>query len=339
MGYVAPVNALDLSNANTAAVVDPTNPVGVSAYRAVATVDRFGHFTFTETTAYSGNNGRAAILNSAGNVFYTAGNAGNGGNPQPDGVILGAGAQILTPASVGEYQQNPGTPTPVGSFSIVQLGVKADKIGKDDNFRGIGIYKNVVYFTKGSGNGSVNTICFVDTTGAACPNGVGIPALAHRSPVSPLSLAGVVQNSLPGSVASAAFPAPRRDPRRSSFGPWFANADTSTWPRRRGFAGDSTLYTRPPRIRRIQWIFNATTSLSLTCTQTDLNSAPTKSPATPRAIMPPPTFHGRATTAFGHHRQRRQQRQSRHLRHPPPSAATEPGRGPQRLVAVCATIH
>ena len=45
------------------------------------------------------------------NVFYTAGNAGNGANPQPDGVILGAGAQILTPSTVGEYQQNPGTPT------------------------------------------------------------------------------------------------------------------------------------------------------------------------------------------------------------------------------------
>ena len=56
--------------------------------------------SYTETNAYSGNNGRAAILNDSrgANVLYTAGNAGNGGNPQPDGVILGAGAQIMTPS-------------------------------------------------------------------------------------------------------------------------------------------------------------------------------------------------------------------------------------------------
>ena len=41
MGYVAPVNALDVSNSNTPAVIDPTNPVGqTSYYRAVARIDR-----------------------------------------------------------------------------------------------------------------------------------------------------------------------------------------------------------------------------------------------------------------------------------------------------------
>ncbi len=52
-----------------------------------------------KTNAYSGNNGRAAILNdsAAPTSIYTAGNAGNGGNPQPDGVIIGAGAQIIDP--------------------------------------------------------------------------------------------------------------------------------------------------------------------------------------------------------------------------------------------------
>ena len=110
MGYVAPVNAIDTSNANTPAAIDPTNPVGESYYRAVAMVDKHGKFTFTETNAYSGNNGRAVVLNNSNGAdfFYTAGNAGNGSNPQPVGVILGAGAQIITPATVGEYQQNPG---------------------------------------------------------------------------------------------------------------------------------------------------------------------------------------------------------------------------------------
>src|SRR6202035_3191441 len=93
MGYVAPVGKLDVSNSNTALAIDPTNPVGENFYRAVATVNRFGDFTFTETNAYSGNNGRAAVLNNTNgaNFFYTAGNAGNGANPQPNGVILGAG--------------------------------------------------------------------------------------------------------------------------------------------------------------------------------------------------------------------------------------------------------
>src|SRR5580658_7126095 len=95
MGYVAPVNAVDVSNANTPMVVDPTNPDGLEDYRAVARVDADGRFTFTETNAYSGNNGRAAIYNDDVDAFYTAGNAGNGSNPQPNGVVLGAGAQWI----------------------------------------------------------------------------------------------------------------------------------------------------------------------------------------------------------------------------------------------------
>src|SRR5580658_4122485 len=95
MGYVAPVNTLDVSNGNTPLVIDPTNPDGQNAYRAVAKLSQDGHFSYTETNAYSGNNGRAAILNADADVFYTAGNAGNGNNPQPDGIILGAGAQFI----------------------------------------------------------------------------------------------------------------------------------------------------------------------------------------------------------------------------------------------------
>jgi hypothetical protein len=51
MGYVAPINTLDVSNSNTPGVIDPTNPVGTNFYRAIATVDRNGKFTFTETNA------------------------------------------------------------------------------------------------------------------------------------------------------------------------------------------------------------------------------------------------------------------------------------------------
>jgi hypothetical protein len=177
MGYVSPIDNLDVSNSNTPMVIDPTNPVGTTTYRAVAQVDAHGKFHFTETNAYSGNNGRAAIMNSGrrASFFYTAGNAGNGGNPQPDGVIIGAGAQILNPETKAEIAQRPGLPTPVASFNITQLGDTQDKIGKDTNFRGLTIFNNVLYYTKGSGSNGVNTVlsiprlrCATIPTALAC---------------------------------------------------------------------------------------------------------------------------------------------------------------------------
>ncbi|HEY1986267.1 MAG TPA: hypothetical protein VGG85_12700 [Terracidiphilus sp.] len=234
MGYVAPVNAIDVSNSNTPGAADPTNPVGENYDRAVATVDRKGKFTFTETNAYSGNNGRAAILNNSGgdNFFYTAGNAGNGANPQPNGVILGAGAQIITPATVNEYQQDPTTPTPVASFSVTELGAKADKIGKDDNFRGMTIFNNVLYYTKGSGSNGVNTVYFVDTTGKACPKGVGLPVAGATLPTAPLSynLATLQTTGLPNNMCIlAGFPStPNKTATVTAypFDLWFADAHT-----------------------------------------------------------------------------------------------------------------
>lgn len=219
MGYVAPVNAIDASNSNTPGVIDSTNPVGINFFRAVATVNSNGKFTFTETNAYSGNNGRAAILNNTNgaNFFYTAGNAGNGANPQPNGVILGAGAQFIDPSTALESFQTPTTPTPLGSFSVTLLGDKADKVGKDDNFRGLTIFNNVVYFTKGSGSNGVNTVYFVDTTSTACPKGVGIPAAGATLPIAPLNISGVnPQNGLPSNMCIlAGFPHnTRQEPRK-----------------------------------------------------------------------------------------------------------------------------
>jgi hypothetical protein len=196
MGYLSPVSAIDVSNSNTPQVVDPTNPVPSTVFRLIASVDRFGRFRFTETNAYSGNNGRAAILNNANgaNVYYTSGNAGNGANPQPTGVILGAGAQIVTPSNMPEAQQlGTNAPTPVGSFNIIELGDKADKAGKDTNFRGLRVFNNVIYTTKGSGGNGINTVYFIDTTGnaangnpKACPNGSGVPNPAATLPTTPI---------------------------------------------------------------------------------------------------------------------------------------------------------
>ena len=242
MGYFSPIDALDVSNSNTPDVVDPTNPVSETVFRVVADLDEHGKFHFTKTNAYSGNNGRAAILNEKQNVVYASGNAGNGSNPQPNGVIIGAGAQILTPAHTPLAQQpDPGLPTPLGSFNITQLGLKADKTGKDTNFRGLTISNNVVYTTKGSGGNGINTVYFIDTTGfnaagkpLACPNGVGVPGANATLPTAPISYnaanlqtLGVtpynmcVLSGFPTSLAKATTPAPA-----FPFGVWFADAKT-----------------------------------------------------------------------------------------------------------------
>jgi hypothetical protein len=241
MGYLAPIGALDVSNSNTPDVVDPTNPVPGIYSRVVADLDQYGQFRFTKTNAYSGNNGRAAVLNDqhGANVFYTTGNAGNGSNPQPNGVIIGAGTQIMTPAQAPLAQQpDPGLPTPVGSFNVTQLGLKADKTGKDTNFRGLTVFNNVIYVTKGSGSNGVNTVYFIDTSGfdgngkpLACPNGFGVPSASASLPTTPIVYNGsqlqalgvtpynmCVLKGFPTNLAKTATAFP--------FGVWFANAKT-----------------------------------------------------------------------------------------------------------------
>jgi hypothetical protein len=189
VGYYAPVSAIDVSNSNTPGEVDPTNPVVPAYYRSVSQIQTLGSFAFTMTNAYTGDNGRAALLNDqpGAGVIYTAGNAGNGtGKVQPASTIISTGAQILTPANEPEALQTPGTPTAVGSFNITQLGDASDKVGKDTNFRGMTVYNNVLYYTKGSGSNGVNTVYFVDTTGTVCTDntGVGLPVPGAALPTS-----------------------------------------------------------------------------------------------------------------------------------------------------------
>ena len=235
MGYAAAPDNVDVSNANTPGVIDSTNPDSGVNYREVASLNADGKFTFTATNAYSGNNGRAAIAASVNGqeFYYTAGNAGNGSNPQPNGVILGAGTQIITPSTQNLYEQVAGTPAPVGSFSVTELGDKADKVGKDDNFRGMTIFNNVLYYTKGSGGNGVDTVYFLDTTGTACPNGAGVPQPGAALPTTGLSydLATLQSGGLPSNMCilkgfPTALAKGATDASNYPFGIWFANATT-----------------------------------------------------------------------------------------------------------------
>jgi hypothetical protein len=84
VGYAgAGVGALDVSNSDAVAGQDPTNPVTFafgSSYafaRTIVSMDGGGHFSYTPTIDYGGNNGRSALLGSSG-LYYAVGNANNG---------------------------------------------------------------------------------------------------------------------------------------------------------------------------------------------------------------------------------------------------------------------
>jgi hypothetical protein len=232
MGYQAPVNSLDVSNSNTAAVVDTTNPVLSTVPRAVAQVNLVtGQLKVMPVNAYSGNNGRAAVL--ANGNYYMVGNANNGSGTETilDQFAVNTGVQSISASGTG------GNTNPVGAcvgtlltagyecgFSLTQLPnlaivpqttpityYAADKTGKDDNFRGLTIFNNTIYVSKGSGSNGVNTVYKVGA----------IPASGALTNATLTPLPGF--NALSEKVAEAkatltATPHP--------FGLWFANATT-----------------------------------------------------------------------------------------------------------------
>jgi hypothetical protein len=219
-GFVTAPNLLDVSNSNTPGVVDPTNPVVTQYFRAVADVDADGHIQITEGNAYSGNNGRAAIKGHS--LYYLSGNDNNGGlsSSQLTGTQVGVnlitstGVELLVP---GQTAPVPPDINKIGDFEITQVGYKTpDKAGKDNNFRGLTIFDNTLYVTKGSGGNGINTVYQVGEQGVL-PTGTtaqlaGVPITIL--PGFPTSLAsGVDQN---GNPAPVSFP----------FGIWFADAKT-----------------------------------------------------------------------------------------------------------------
>jgi len=219
-GFPTAPNQLDVSNSNTPGVVDPTNPVVSQYFRAVAEVDADGHLQITEGNAYSGNNGRAVFK--ANSTYYVTGNDNNGGlsSSQLTGTQIGinlvtsTGAELLFP---GQTAPVPPNINKIGDFEVTQVGfAKKDKAGKDNNFRGLTIFNNTMYVTKGSGGNGINTVYQVGNAGVL-PTGTTAELAALPItilPGFPTSLAsGVDQNGNPVPVA---FP----------FGIWFADANT-----------------------------------------------------------------------------------------------------------------
>ena len=87
-----------------------------------------------------------------------------------------------------------------------------------------------MYYTKGSGGNGVNTVYFVDTTGKACPSGVGLPEPGAALPANPiaydpslLQTEGVYPYNM---CILKGFPTALKSAMSFPFGLWFANSHT-----------------------------------------------------------------------------------------------------------------
>ena len=172
MGYVAPAGHRSTCRTPTPpGVVDPTNPVPGAFYRAAAQLVRRRAVPASPmTNAYSGNNGRAAILNDKRGAQRDLHSGQRRERQQPAARRRDRRARARSssrrlerrrrsrrraqPHSGRELQHHPARAT------------RPDKIGKDDELpRPDRSSYNVVYYTKGSGSNGVNTVYFLDTTG------------------------------------------------------------------------------------------------------------------------------------------------------------------------------
>ncbi len=174
MAYAgAGVGALDVSNSDAVPGQDPTNPVTFvfgSTYafaRTVVSMDSLGNFTYTPTIDYGGNNGRSVLLGSNG-LYYSVGNANNGGvstfgpnGTNPD-VTETTGLEVITPinaatSSVTIPANNSAQVNPLIQDTFNDGGT-FDKAGKDNNYRGITEFGGALFFTKGSGSNGIDTV-------------------------------------------------------------------------------------------------------------------------------------------------------------------------------------
>jgi len=226
-GYTTTSGNLDVSNSNTPGVIDSTNPtagIGVSpTYRSIAQINLDGSLQVTNTNAYSGNNGRATVLDNNTNTYFEVGNAGNSGKPAPAASVLATlssntGVQAITPGSSNPNTTVIGALTSDGQhgFSITQTNpltgqpysTTSDKVGKDDNFRGETVFDNTLYVTKGSGGNGIDTVYQVGATGS-------LDSLVTNATTTTIT-------PLPGFPTGLASGTPTNYP----FGIWFANATT-----------------------------------------------------------------------------------------------------------------
>jgi len=239
MGYKAGINTLDVSNSNTDEAYDQTNPVPSIYQRAVGQLNLSnGALSVTPVNAYSGNNGRAAVL--ANGYYFMVGNAGNG-SADPAGLCqlsANTGVQFIQASianggdtypvgnQVQQYCNTSSTPEGLDAAGIgFQFGFTVsqaqyngatqldDKTGKDNNYRGLTLFNNTLYVSKGSGSNGVNTVYQVGAAGSFAH--AGIPS---NAPITILPGFNTLSEKVAEKKPVTATPHP--------FGMWFANPTT-----------------------------------------------------------------------------------------------------------------
>jgi len=139
--------------------------------RTIVSMDERGNFTYTPTISYGGNNGRSALLGSNG-LYYSVGNANNGNattfgssnGTNPD-VTETTGLEVVNPidgatSSVTIPTNNSAEVDPLIRYNFTG---KPDKLGKDNNYRGVAEFGGALSFTKGGGSNGVQTVYTVNT--------------------------------------------------------------------------------------------------------------------------------------------------------------------------------
>jgi hypothetical protein len=210
-------NLIDVSASSTPGICDPTNsvissfvsnPVTPTAYyRAVAEVDADGHLSITDGNAYSGDNGRAAMKGANG-MYYMVGNDNSGNLSKKQLPITPIGVALINATGAETLVPGGAPPVPPNITMIGRLLFGSDKPGKDTNFRGMTIFNNTMYITKGSGGNGINTVYQV---GSASTLPTGSAADLANVPIAILP-------GFPNTLASTSTSFP--------FGIWFANATT-----------------------------------------------------------------------------------------------------------------
>ena len=167
------VGNIDVSNSDAVQGQDPTNPVtfafgtDYAFRRTIVSVNEKGDINYTPTDNYGGNNGRSALLGSNG-LYYTVGNANNGNaaafgssnGTNPD-VTETTGLEAVNPVGASVVNATIASASSAEVDPLLQFtfpGKKADKPGKDNNFRGVTEFGGALYFTKGSGSNGINTV-------------------------------------------------------------------------------------------------------------------------------------------------------------------------------------
>jgi phosphodiesterase/alkaline phosphatase D-like protein len=183
----------------------------IPAGATVASIIDSTHFTISAPATGSGTDAKAKIVQSGTTLGQLSDNTG---------------VQMVTPGDgpnttvVGQVNGTFGSSTGYQrGFSITNTNPLTgqpysptpDKTGKDDNFRGLTIFNNTLYVTKGSGGNGIDTVYQVGTAGS-------LPTLADAG-TTPITVlpgfpTGLAANITPG--ANEFFP----------FGIWFANSTT-----------------------------------------------------------------------------------------------------------------